>query len=367
MPSDDHMGPPQGRAALFQGAGQRFGFTTFQLPSLRPGEILIEILATTLCASDLHTFSGRRSSMTPVVLGHESCGRVVGLPTEHVDRVDLNGRSIKLGDRLSWCLCTNCGQCPNCRNGVPQKCTDARKYGHCEWSNDGRSFGGLATHAVLPANLAVCCLPDGLSDEWACLANCAAATVIAMIREASVELNGRHVLVTGAGVLGQLAAFAALEQGASRISLVDRYQQRIQNASALGERIDGLTSLSPGVFEADVIFELTGHQRLTEIAIQNLRTGGTCVLGGAVYEQPSLGITAESIVRKMHRIVGVHNYAPCDLPPAIDLVTSFSSRVDSGQWFSHTFELEAVDRAFACASEAASFRTVVAPSPKEGC
>ena len=362
MSVQEQTGPSQGLAALFQGAEQPFDFSSFNLPSLKPGEILVEILATTLCASDLHTFSGRRSSMTPVVLGHESCGRVVGLPENGAARRGLDGRTVRMGDRLSWCLCTRCGQCSNCRNGVPQKCSEARKYGHCEWSDDGRNFGGLATHAALPANLDVCHLPDELPDEWACLANCAAATVIAMIREASVDLQDRHVLVTGAGMLGQLAAYAALEHGAARISIVDRDQQRLRSVSEIDAKIEGSTSLASESCHADIVFELTGHQQLTETAIQNLRIGGTCVLGGAVYEQPPLGITAESIVRKMHRILGVHNYAPCDLAPAIELVTSFSKRVDSNQWFSQAFDLHAVDLAFKSASQASCFRTVVSPS-----
>ena len=51
----------QGTAAVFTGAGKPMEIRPFPLPRLAPGEMLVRVLCTTICASDLHTFHGRRT------------------------------------------------------------------------------------------------------------------------------------------------------------------------------------------------------------------------------------------------------------------------------------------------------------------
>ena len=66
------------RAAVFDRAGLPFRIAELPVPEvLNPGDVLVEIALATICGSDLHTYSGRRSEPVPCVLGHEGIGRIV--------------------------------------------------------------------------------------------------------------------------------------------------------------------------------------------------------------------------------------------------------------------------------------------------
>ncbi|RLS85217.1 MAG: alcohol dehydrogenase, partial [Planctomycetota bacterium] len=70
---------PSVLAAVFPEVDSPFIYQRFCQPSLGSGEVLVAILLTTLCGSDLHTYCGRRRGPTPMVLGHEAVGRVVAV------------------------------------------------------------------------------------------------------------------------------------------------------------------------------------------------------------------------------------------------------------------------------------------------
>lgn len=65
------------------------------LPELQKGEILVKNKYTTLCGSDLHTFTGRRKEPSPIVLGHEIVGEIMELANNE-SLYDLNGNILKL-------------------------------------------------------------------------------------------------------------------------------------------------------------------------------------------------------------------------------------------------------------------------------
>jgi Zn-dependent alcohol dehydrogenase len=60
-------------AAVVTGAGERFEVQEVELAGPGPGEVLVRIAATGLCASDLHVLDGARTlAPFPMVLGHEA-------------------------------------------------------------------------------------------------------------------------------------------------------------------------------------------------------------------------------------------------------------------------------------------------------
>ena len=115
-------------AGVFLGAGQPMDLRTFPLPSPESGEAIVRIECCTLCGSDLHTITGKRTENCPSILGHEILGIVdtVGDPPP----CDLDGRPLRAGDRITWSTSVSCGDCDRCRGGLPQKCRTLAKYGH---------------------------------------------------------------------------------------------------------------------------------------------------------------------------------------------------------------------------------------------
>lgn len=361
------------QVAVFDGPGCPHRMLPSADVELLEGALVVDVLGTTLCSSDLHSFAGRRQVATPTVLGHESCGRVVEIAGA-ADVLDVTGNRVAVGDKITWSICVHCGDCDRCRNGFPQKCRALEKYGHQQWSSDRPVFGGLAERVILRPRQSVCRIPDELEVGWSCLINCAGATVCAMLREAAVDLRNRRVLVTGAGPLGQLAVLKCVIDEARAVTIVDRDAERLAAAESLDPRVSG--HLLPDVSSpdaiarqvdepVDLILELTGVPDLTEWAWQQLDVGGVLVLGGAVYSARPLAISAESVVRGLQRIVGVHNYRPEDLPPATRLLSHMAGTVDRANWFSPPFELEEVDEAFRQAASGRWMRVLVQPGRKK--
>ncbi len=85
-------------AAVFSEVGRPLELRQFALPTeLDPGEALCKVRMATICGSDLHTISGRRTEPAPLILGHEILGEVVALgngPT-----TDATGAPLRVGDR----------------------------------------------------------------------------------------------------------------------------------------------------------------------------------------------------------------------------------------------------------------------------
>ena len=83
----------------------------------------------TICGSDLHTTLGARPAPVPIILGHEITGRVAALGKGVT--TDTMGRPLKEGDRITWTIFANCGNCYFCKiKALPMKCVKLFKYGH---------------------------------------------------------------------------------------------------------------------------------------------------------------------------------------------------------------------------------------------
>jgi putative phosphonate catabolism associated alcohol dehydrogenase len=309
-------------AAVFRGVGLPFDHVKWPLPRPRGMEVLVEVIACTLCGSDLHSIHGRRSVPVPTILGHEILGRAVDFGSE-ASRVDAADQPLGVGDRVTWGIVASCGACFYCRRDLSQKCEHGFKYGH-EPLRPGRELsGGLADHCLLVPGTSIFRVPEGLPDAVACPSSCATATVAAAL-EAAGPIAGRSVLVLGAGMLGVTAAAWSRSLGASDVIVCDPNDDRLASAAAFGvTKTSSPTQLAGIVAEAtdgrgmDVALELSGAPEAIEGARPQLRMGGTLVLVGSVFPTRPVSVSPESIVRGCMTVRGVHNYAPRHLHAAL--------------------------------------------------
>jgi alcohol dehydrogenase len=358
------------RAALFHAAGAPFELTTFPLPNLGPGEVLVRVECCTVCGSDLHTFSGDRSTAVPTVLGHEIIGRIIDLRAPTADSPSLfQTQSLNVGDRVTWSIAASCGTCFYCLRKWPQKCETLFKYGHERAGADHPLSGGLAEYCHLKSGTAVYPVPEQLSDRVACPANCATATIAGALRTAG-DLGDQIVLIQGAGLLGLTAAAMACTQGAKAVIVTDVAQIPLQRATRFGATHpvsvaegNGLlretvskTSSGRGV---DVAIDVSGANRAVVSAIEHLRIGGRLILVGSVSPAPPIEIAAETIVRRCLTIRGLHNYRPEDLAAALDFLAKHHASYPFEELVAQTFPLSDVDAAFRYALDARPPRVAI--------
>jgi len=290
-------------AALFDGPGLPLRLAEFALPPVGPGELLVRITACTICGSDLHTLAGRRPAPVPSILGHEALGL-----------------DVSTGQRVTWSIMASCGHCPFCLRGLPQNCEALFKYGHAK--HETRPSGGLSEYIILRLGTTVLPVPDSLPDAVACPLNCATATIAACLRPAG-NLAAADVLIQGAGLLGLTAAALAAAAGAAQIHAVH----------------PDSSSLPP----VDFALELSGHSA----ALPPLRIGGLYVLAGAVFSTPPLPLDPETLVRRLLRIQGVHDYTPADLATALEFLLQHHHRHPFAELVPQSFPLSQINEALA--------------------
>ncbi len=339
-------------AAVFREPNEPMELRQVRITNLLSGEVLVRITCCTICGSDLHTFTGARSSPVPSVLGHE----IIGVVDAIADTVsDVVGAPVKVGDRITWSVAASCGGCSRCGRGMPQKCESLFKYGHelCEAGSE--LSGGLAEVCVLKRGTAIVKLPDDLPDNVACPANCATATVAAAVRHAG-DMTDRRILIYGAGMLGITTAAFSNAAGASAVVVCDVNEQRRKQAVQFGAT-DVTDDVSTDDF--DCVFEMSGHPSAVESAINAAGIGGKVVLVGSVSPSPPVSVDPERIVRRLLTIHGVHNYRPDDLQTAVGFLQQHHNRYPFANLVEKTFGLEEVNEAFRYALDQRPIRVAV--------
>jgi propanol-preferring alcohol dehydrogenase len=190
-----------------------------QQKDLKPGEILVKIIYSGVCHTDLHVMNGDWpiSSKLPCIGGHEGTGYVVAIGGN--TETDL-----QIGSRVGvkW-LAYSCGACELCHKGVEASCEKARCSG---FGIDGTFQQYCVSYAahVTP-------IPDSLSLQLAAPIMCAGVTVWKSIKAAQLT-PGETIVVSGAGGgLGHLAIqyanavglrVIALDSGADKRTLCEK-------------------------------------------------------------------------------------------------------------------------------------------------
>ncbi len=356
------------QAAVYHGPGQPLTLDRYPLPRLAAGEVLVRVTCTTLCGSDVHTYLGHRATPVPTILGHEILGVIEQFgPGESV--ADYEGRPLAVGDRVTWSVAASCGECFYCARELPQKCEHLFKYGHQMIVPEHRLNGGLAEYCHLAAGTAIVRVPHSLSDEVACPANCATATVAATMRVAG-GCRGRIVCIQGAGMLGLTAAAMANRLGAAQVMVTDIDPERLDRARQFGATdtvlvgedeqlwISRVVELTHGR-GVDLALELSGSARAAEAGVALLRIGGRYVLAGTVFPTPAIRIDPEDVVRRLLTICGNHNYRPDDLQAAVSFLAKHAADFAFGSLVGARFPLQEAQAALERAAKGDTLRVAV--------
>ena len=339
-------------AAVFHDSKRPLEFCMLPRPEVQSGETLVRIECCTLCGSDLHTISGRRSERSPSILGHE----ILGVVEEVSDApsVDLRGETLAPGDRITWSICVSCSRCDRCTGGFPQKCRHLHKYGHALAEGRFALSGGLAEAILLRPDTAIIKVPNELPDHVVCPANCATATVMAAFN-AIGSVEGKRVLLLGAGLLGLTAAAVSRSRGAYVTAVSDPLPERLALAQKFGADGNMMSQ------QFDVVMDFSGSVDAIEVALECAGIGAKIVLVGSVMKSDDLRLNPEQIVRKCWQIHGIHNYAPSDLIDAVEFLRLNYKTYPFEELVSAEFSLEAIDDAVGYANEKRPIRVAVRP------
>lgn len=304
--------------------------------ALGEGEARLQIEAIGICGSDVALLAGRHPyAVYPVTPGHEIGGRLVEVGP---------GVELAIGQRFAVRPLLTCGACRACREGRVNHCPEVRVLGvHLD--------GGMAEEFVVPQG-ALYPVPEGVSGEWAALAE-PVAVAVHVCHRAEIG-QGSRVAILGSGVIGLLALQVARACGAEAVLAVDRVPERLALAKKLGadqvvdnrheDVVEAGYQLCPDGF--DVVLEMVGVEATLHSALQLARHGGSIVMVALPHGEIALDF--EPVYRKELSLVATRLYA-ADFAKAIPLLASGQVKVDP--IISHRFGLEEAAKALALPGE----------------
>ena len=330
---------PAATAMVWIGEGHPHEMIAVPGVALGDGDVLVAVELSTICGSDVHTVQGRRSAPVPLVLGHESVGRVIAMGDGGAAAVDRS--PLRIGDRVVWSVTVSCGTCDRCARGLTQKCRTLGKYGHDRVGANGDLTGAFGSHVQVRAGTAVVRVPESLPASVLAPASCATATAWAAVARAARDhdLDGASVRVHGAGLVGLSAAAIAAERGAA-VEVLDPNPTRLALAARFGA--------APLEREPEIVIEASGHA--VADALAGVATGGTVVLVGSVFPADPVPFDAESVVRRLVTVTGVHNYTGTELADAVAFLAGRGRAYPFADAVGEVRQLAAVDEALLAAA-----------------
>jgi alcohol dehydrogenase, propanol-preferring len=259
-------------AALVEKFGEPLQIREVQIPDPKSGEVLIEIVASGVCHTDLHAADGDWpiKPTLPFIPGHEGAGFVA--------KVGSGVKHLKEGDRvgIAW-LHSACGHCEFCLAGWETLCR--------EQENSGYSVnGGFAEFALGQAEY-LGRIPDQLSFIDAAPILCAGVTTYKGLKQTEAR-PGEWVVVSGVGGLGHVAVQYAKAMGL-HVAAIDIGPEKLQLARKLGAEIavdakleDPVAVIQKEIGGAHGVLVTAVSLPAFQQALGMLRRGGTCVLNG---------------------------------------------------------------------------------------
>jgi aryl-alcohol dehydrogenase len=282
-------------AAVVRERSGPFAIETLDLCDPRDDELLVEVVATGMCQTDLHGRAGYYTTPFPAVFGHEGAGvvRAVGAAV----------RNFAPGDHIvmsyPWC-----GECPNCRANMRGYCVEAfslkmngtRADGSTLHSHNGKpvysaffqqsSFGGYTIanerFAVKVRNDA----PLELLGPLACGGQTGAGAVLNVMK----PKPGESFVVFGVGAVGLAGLLAAKVAGCDPIIAVDVHEHRLALAREFGAthmiNHTGRSNIVAAIRKLTgrgvrYSLETSAMPAVFREAIECLMPAGTCVLLGS--------------------------------------------------------------------------------------
>ena len=210
------------RAILKPGPAPGLEMVDVPVPEPGPGEVLLQVKATSICGTDLHIRNwdpwAAEHTDPPLVVGHEMCGVVVGHGpgTFHPPLGTLVSVESHVVD----------GTCSWCRTGKGHLCPNTRILGvHRD--------GVFAEFVSVPASNA---WPDPPSMPYS-IASLQENFGNAVHSASTPEIAGRKVLVTGCGPVGVMAIATARALGARSVFATDLSEYRLALAGRMGAEL----------------------------------------------------------------------------------------------------------------------------------
>ena len=323
----------------------------FELPEVEKGQVLMRVIKSNICGSDVHMWEGKHIFKNHV-LGHEMVGRVVKLGEGVV--TDYAGREVKPGDRICPVYYLTCQKCKACLDGNFNVCTHGSDYQGQHADIYPHFTGAFATHYIIQANQYFYKVPDNIPDDVVAGANCGISQMYYAIDQIKMSAND-IVVVQGAGGLGLFSSAISHSKGA-RVIVID----------SVASRLEEILRLTGGK-EPDVVIDVTGFPPAFDEATRMIKIGGTILEIGCVSldEDQCCTIVPGLLVRKCITVRGILRYQPWYLDRTLQWLSEYHDKYDFAHLTDKMYSLEEGQEALLKAANKEVARAIIEPRMDE--
>ena len=257
------------------------------MPVCGDEDVIVKIEYMGICGSDLFFFGDHNHEIAdhmhplPIQLGHECAGEVI--------EVGKNVTSLRAGDKVAVEPGIPCGKCDYCQSGRYNLCPDVKFMAAPPFVN-----AAMNRYIAHPAKLAFK-LPDDVDTKAGALVE-PLAIGLHSTKRAGIGLGDRVVII-GTGCIGLTLLMAAKARGASKVIMIDVFDNRLEKALELGadcvinsQKEDPIARVKE-ILDGDLpefVCEAAGRPETVVLATELVRRGGTHLQVGSVNAPTSL-------------------------------------------------------------------------------
>jgi S-(hydroxymethyl)glutathione dehydrogenase/alcohol dehydrogenase len=294
----------QSRAALLFETPGRWEVRDVEVDGPKDHEVLVRMVASGLCHSDVHYNTGDQATVVPMCGGHEGAG-IVEEVGPGVDR-------FRPGDHVVTSFIPSCGHCRYCATGRQNLCELGAKLqsgpqldGTYRMHHEGRDINQFLLISTFSAwstvpEQSLVKIPDDVPLETVCLLGCGVGTGFGSAVNAAGVRPGDVVIIMGVGGVGINAVQGASLAGAAEVIAVDPVAFKLEMAAKLGATktfsgIDEATEYArsvtngQGADSAIITIDVPTGDNVAE-AFEAVAKGGTVVVTGMASIKAHMGI-----------------------------------------------------------------------------
>ncbi|GHT01576.1 zinc-dependent alcohol dehydrogenase [Synergistales bacterium] len=280
------------------------------IPEPAWGEVLVKVMASGLCVSDLHIQDGIISTVRlPFTPGHEMAG-VIAKTGEGV-------ANVKVGDHVTASVDLICHKCRYCRDGRTNLCTELVRIGF-------ETDGSHEEYCVIPEENAFKVADHIPFEQVAGLPDAVGCMYHALKTQAKVNA-GQVVLILGTGGLGMNAIQLVKVLGAKAYA-TSRQKDKLETSLQMGadavintkeQTLRSEVARLTGGAMCDVVIDNIGIKTSVEEALNLVCPGGKVIVTG--YNDPTFEANFQNIMKLEKEIIGTRAVTRTELAEVVNL------------------------------------------------
>lgn len=326
------------KCAIFKGPYE-FEIVERNIPRPEVGHVLIKIMASGICGSDLRPYAGEdiERRQPGIIMGHEAAGVV--------EEVGQSVTAWKKGDRAAINPQIYCGKCTYCNTGAYNLCSNMLLIG----SSKRKFLDGAMCQYLCISEKQLLPLPDNVGYNEGSMLD-PIGNAFRVVRCGGVSV-GDTVAVMGCGTIGLITLQTARLAGAAKVIAVSRSGYKLGLAREMGadvcinSRVEAdaeaqIKELTNGL-GADVIIDAAGFPETYGLAVKSCKKRGTIVALGYIGTHISFPLT--ELIFKEIRCIGSTGFAE-ESGMALGYLSKGMIKVD--KIITDTFPIEDIKKGF---------------------